>query len=64
MSQEIDGGYWEVAQERMTELFGELDWEKLKSLGRAEREGSVRKKAEEKFVGANEEDCKRYESQK
>lgn len=58
-----DGGYWAVAQERMTKLFGELDWEELRSLGTAERLKRVKKQADERFAGANKETCEKYSRQ-
>ncbi|KAF1843248.1 uncharacterized protein K460DRAFT_407614 [Cucurbitaria berberidis CBS 394.84] len=61
LATETDGGFWEVAQERMTELFGELDWEELKNLGTVERVERVKRQAEDKFAGANEEACERYD---
>lgn len=61
MAAVMEGGYWLLVQERITELFGELDWDGLRGLGTAERVERVKKQAEEKFAGANEETCTRYD---
>ncbi|CAO2652712.1 Nn.00g021230.m01.CDS01 [Neocucurbitaria sp. VM-36] len=58
-----DGGYWAVAKERMTDLFREIDWEELRSLGVVERLERVKKQADEKFAGANDDACERYDGQ-
>jgi hypothetical protein len=54
-----DPAYWVVAQERMEELFLELEWDVLKSLAREGRLEAVKKQAEAKFAGTWEEACKK-----
>ena len=61
MMAQVDGGYWEVVNDRMTKLFAELDWDELRRLGTAERVELVKKQAGEAFAGASEETWERYE---
>jgi hypothetical protein len=46
-----DHGLWAEMQARMEELFGELNWDKIKSLPRGERVKTVKEQAEAKFAG-------------
>ncbi|KAF2850578.1 hypothetical protein T440DRAFT_376589, partial [Plenodomus tracheiphilus IPT5] len=44
-----DGGLWEQLRIRMEELFGELEWDKLKETGHEQRTAAVKAQAEAKF---------------
>jgi hypothetical protein len=46
-----DAGFWAKIQEKMEELFGELEWDHLKSLPQHERVRVVKRQAEAKFAG-------------
>lgn len=58
---EIGGGFWEVARERMVELFAELDWAELTALEEDERIARVERLAHKRFAGTNEEASARYD---
>jgi hypothetical protein len=46
-----DAGFWAKIQEKMEDLFDELDWDQLKSLPEQERVRVVKRQAEAKFAG-------------
>lgn len=53
-------GFREVARERMTELFAELKWDELKTMGNDERIHRVKQQAKDKFAGTYDEARRRF----